>query len=212
MKSVREIITRIKEKYESFEYYELLVDEIERNVDMNPDITIESCKSLIEGISKIVINRLNSSYDRKKVDVLDLNDLVKKALEELVVYEEWIEEDFARRVVSVVHIIGEIRNKRGDISHGKLAPKEIESETRFSNFVLQITDAIVFYMLDVFFTVDLSYKDEVKYEDNSEFNNMLDELEPITGISYSKALYDQDRASYIEQLAVFDSNDESEEQ
>ena len=66
-----------------------------------------------------------------------------------------------------------------------------------------VTDAIVHYMLESFFRVDLSYKEEVRYADCEDFNFELDEINPINGLSYSRALFDQDNVTYMELLRDF---------
>jgi hypothetical protein len=208
MQLVKTLINTNSEKYEHFVYYDKIINVIEQNVNTNPDICIESCKSLIEGISKTILKSLDSTTNDKSLDGKDFQILFKESLTKLSEYNEDIEVDFVRRAVSLIQILGEIRNKRGDISHGKIAPKELTSYSQFSKLVSQMTEGIVFYVLEQFFAIDLSFKDEVKYEDNIDFNQMLDEVNFIENLSYSKALFDQDYVAYCEQLLEFDSEQE----
>ncbi|HXD35000.1 MAG TPA: hypothetical protein VN643_28020 [Pyrinomonadaceae bacterium] len=119
-----------------------------------------------------------------------------------------MEVDFVRRSVGVIQLIADIRNKRGDISHGKLAPKELSSYAQFSKLVMHMTEGIAFYMLQQFFEIDLSFAEEIAYDDNPEFNEWLDTNNPISGISFSRALFDQDNVSYSEQLLDYQTEQE----
>lgn len=208
MQIVRSLLTSNIEKYEHFAYYETVIDLIEQNVDSNPDICIESCKSLLEGISKTILKALDATATNRILDAKDFPTLFRESLNKLAEYNENIEVDFVRRAVSLIQVLGEIRNKRGDISHGKLAPKEFSSYSQFSKLVMQMTEGIVFYILEQFFAIDLSYKEEIKYEDNPEFNEALDELNPMGNLSYSKALYDQKYDDYFQELQDYTAQSE----
>lgn len=208
MQLVRTLIIENNEKYEHFGYYETIIDVIEQNAVSQPDICIESCKSLIEGVSKTILKDLDVSFNRAETDKLDFHPLFKKALHKLAEHKTEIEIDFVSKAASLIHTLGEIRNKRGDISHGKLAPKELSSYAQFSKLVMQMTEGIVFYVLEQFFSIDLSYKQEIKYEDNSDFNLWLDESNPIGSLSYSRALFDQDNVSYFEELLEYQTEQE----
>lgn len=208
MKLVRALINTNNDRYKHFAYYETIITVIEQNVSTNPDICIESCKSLLEGISKTILKTLDPTTNNRALEGKDFQDVFREALTKLSAYNENIEVDFVRRAVSLIHVLGEIRNRRGDISHGRLAPKELTSYSQFSKLVSQMTEGIAFYVLEQFFAIDLSFRDEVKYEDNNAFNQMLDEFNPIENLSYSRALFDQDYVAYCEQLLEYDSEQE----
>ncbi len=186
MNSVRTLIAANNKKHEHFAYYETVIEVIEQNVDTQPDICIESCKSLIEGISKSVLKGLDGSFDQREIDKLEFHPLFKRALNKLAEYKTEIEIDFINKSASLIHTLGEIRNKRGDISHGKLAPKELFSYAQFSKLVVQMTEGIVFYVLEQYFSIDLSFRKEIAYEENLSFNEYLDLLNPLDGLSYSR--------------------------
>jgi hypothetical protein len=198
MKQTKEILTQLESIYTNIDYYHLIVEKIEDNVDKSPDISIESCKSLIEGLSKFILRQLDTTYDSSLIDKLDFHPLFKKSFGKLSEYCEFIEEDFINRLCSLIHLIGELRNKRGDISHGKLSPKEITSDVYFANMVMQVTDGLVFYMLNCFSGIEV--QKELEYEDNPEFNARIDEENSFGTLSYSKALFDQDIEAYRQEL------------
>lgn len=199
MQLVKKTFDEAKKKYEDISYYEILVDKIEKNINSNPDIAIESCKSLIEGLSKFFLKELDNTYKSDDIDDLDFSPLFKKALMALSEHNQDIEVDFLNRSGSLIHSIGQLRNKRGDISHGRLSPKEQASSLQFSKLVCLITEGVVVFLLENFLLIDLSYKDEINYDDNKDFNQMLDDYNPmpLISLSYSKALFDQEKETYL---------------
>ena len=210
MESVRSIIKENNEKYEHFSYYEIILDKIQENVIEHPDICIESCKSLIEGVSKTILITLDSDITEREIKSLDVMPLFRKATNKLAEFDEEIELDFATRSCSLIQNFGEIRNQRGDISHGRAAPKTNFSTPKFSAFAMQITESLIFYMLDSFFRIELLNEAELQYEDNSEYNLMLDETTPLAGrVRYSEALFYQDYPSYFQQLLNYNSEQEA---
>jgi hypothetical protein len=195
----RNIILLYKSSHQDFEYYLTILEKVENNHDKNPDISIESAKSLIEGICKTILLRLDITQTETSVKKLDFPDIYKKACLNIQRYAI-IEDDFVHRTSSMIHRLAEIRNNRGDISHGKAVPKQEVSTVESARMVMHVTDAIVNYLLEAFFKIDLSYKEETIYDVHTDFNEELDEAYSITGIRYSKALFDQDIVAYEEQL------------
>lgn len=201
MRNTRNILYELETRYEVIKYYYTIVEIIENNVNSNPDISIESCKALIEGLSKFTLQNLNKSYDSIKLNKLSFQQLFKQSTFELTKHSLEFEEDFMNRANALVHLIGEKRNERGDISHGKLAPKEVKSDVFFSNLVMTMTDGLIFYWLSYFSSIEIF--NPLKYEDNIDFNSYLDELYQFGKISYSKALFEQDLVSYKDGLDSF---------
>lgn len=202
MKLVRETINKNISSYPDFEYYFTILDKIEQHEITQPDICIESCKSLIEGVSKSVIIRLDNTISQKEVNKMDLLPLYRKAMNVLSdKSNEEIELDFLIRFSQIIQILGELRNQRGDISHGKSVPKENVSSQYFAQTIKGFTDHIVFYILNHFFLIEQVDTDKLEYEDLSleDFNLYLNakvEQFPIENIAYSRALYDYDYISY----------------
>ena len=212
MKSVRDLIKRYTKTHSHFGYYESIIEIIEAQKTINPDISIESCKSLIEGLSKAILKQLDNTYNNIEIDALNFQSLFKKAMFKLSENHSEIEIDFINQANKLIVTLGEIRNKRGDISHGKLSPKVVFSSTKYAELIISMTESIVFYILDHFFTIDLAYKEPIKYSDNPAFNEMLDEENPLVGLSFSKALYEQDNTSYLEQLEDYNVNKANSEE
>jgi len=199
MKKTRTIIDNNKENFYEFDYYHNILDKIEENIEKMPDICIESCKSLIEGVSKTILNKLNISYVEKGRNADTPRDLFKKAIDNIPVTISH-DSEFVFKVCDLVSRMTEIRNKSGDISHGRSSPKEIESDKNLAIFISEITDSLAFYLLNIYFKADLSYIKGIDYDENIEFNAFLDSKNDNLDIIYSRALFDQDPVLYEEQL------------
>ena len=127
-----------------------LVEKIEENQDTNPDICIEACKALIEGVSKTVLEKTDNTLTRKEINKLDFYPLYKKAIKKLdealsnsiSESENQFEMEFCNRFATVIQQLGEVRNSRSDISHGRAVPKERYSCPKFSRTIKGFTDHI----------------------------------------------------------------------
>lgn len=198
MKQTRDILKQLQEDYSNIDYYNIVIDKIENNVNENPDIAIESCKSLLEGLSKFIWNQVDGAYDPIVADKMDFHPLVRKSMNKLAELNEDIEIDFVNKINKLIVSIGELRNRRGDISHGKLSPKEYFSDTQFSNLVMNITDHMLYYVLHCFSKIEPVK--ELEYDDNPDFNKKLAGDNPLEFLSYSKALFEQDQVAYEQEL------------
>ena len=192
-------IERLRKKIKGIKEYRLkycksLSDVVGAYIEEKLDITIEPCKSIIEGISKFNLHALKQE---------PFQQLFKTALQEIQNRSHTpFEKDLTNRLDSVVHHIGEMRNDSGDISHGKVSLKEQVNDSELSEMVIGITDSIGSYMVRKLNRIVVD--DEVEYEANQTFNESLDKLHTLDGIlKYSKALYEQDPISYEERLVDF---------
>jgi len=206
----RDIIHSNKSTHSDFDYYNTIIEKIEKNHIVNPDISIESSKALIEGVSKSILIRLETAQTETTVNAMDFPELFRNACWSIQRHGSF-EVDFVHRSATMIQKLAEIRNSRGDISHGRATPKKNNSTKESSKMIMHVTDAIVHYMLEAFFKIDLSYKDDLGYEDNPEFNESLDGDYNVQGISYSKALFDQDPTTYEEELESYKELIEQEE-
>lgn len=189
--------------YPSFEYYVELMEKAEQEVISNPDICIETCKSLIEGIAKQILllvkpndllEELNKQSNAKK--------LVKRACDRLSISSNLIDDQVISEMANMVETLVQLRNKRGDISHGRTSPKFAESSEQLAQMVLRMTDAALVYLIEAF--IDIQKPERIPYDDNVEFNSLLDETFPLDGsqLIYSKALYETRYDDYFTQLQV----------
>lgn len=211
MNLTQQLLDRLPSRFHDFDYYRVIVGKITENQIDNPDIAIESCKSLIEGVSKSIRKHTDKSYRDSQRPTEELGPLFKKAVNSLAHRGANVEEEFTKAAANLVIRLGSIRNERGDISHGKSAPKLVGSSVHFANLVILTTDGIVSFLLHELFVLDLSDFVPLEYDDNPEFNGVLDEQVPLEGkVKYSRALFDQDLVSYEEQLIDFKTQLEDE--
>lgn len=198
MYRLEEIILKNSSKHGHFEEYLKIIKIVRENINQNSDISIESCKSLVEGISKTIIFNLDKSYSKEKIDKYELQKLFKIAVQTLSSKCNDFEEDFVSRFSNIIQVLGEIRNKRGDISHGRLAPKVVNSSSKFASTVCYMTEAILYYVLEYYFALDLVCDSYLVYKDLKAYNNWLDGSVkfPIENVAYSKALFEYDYISY----------------
>lgn len=218
MDSLKSLITRNLDQFPDFEYYIPIVEKAERNQEPHPDIAIECCLSLIQGISKTIILRLDSKANKDDLENGKVSNHFKQAAKLIKVNDDIFEDVFTTQCLNLAKAIGELRNARGDISHGRAVPKILQSDIELARLIMEITDSLLRYTLGSFFAIDLDKKakefekiaqqeeDLIKYEDesNREFNDFLDESYPYEGkLLYSQALYTLYYEDYTIQLQAF---------
>lgn len=201
-------------------YYKELLDTIDSYVTEKPDITIETCKAVIEGLSKLILMELEQTPDSYFNDPdLRLPRLFKEARNALkkhidlnrnpIIYEGGITDEYGSipnileqlLKPEVVAKIGTLRNDHGDISHGRTPLKVQVNDEDLADLIIGLTDNICSYILRKFYQV----KDDILfYEDNPEFNTYLDGLNPMPdNVLYSKALFEQWPETYEVQLGDY---------
>lgn len=225
----KDIINKASERGIDLSGYNLLIFKIEKNSSLHPDIAIESCKSLIEGVAKKSLSLVSLQYQEDKQLRKSCNNsmptLVKNAFQTL--FQSQIEVDMKE---SLYHIIRDksrlnkivknsndnflmsikkidtVRGNKGDISHGRIYPKDNESSISFSKSIISITDGIVSFMIheliNRYSEIQKEKGDLLKYGDKelAEFNNYLDAEEPDFQIKtkpYSFLLYKYDKNEYF---------------
>ncbi len=206
-------------------YYLPLFAKARRNIAAHPDICIETCKALLEGIAKTIILGLDPAADRGDLNHRDVEPLVKTAARLLRANDDVVEDHFVNRIGGLAHSLGALRNARGDISHGKATPKTIVSDANLARLCLQMTDAMAFYLLQSYFKrsapavpepLDIAEADAIEsgllpggirnteYEDNPAFNEELDRQYPLDGkLLYSDALYRLYYEDYLIELEAY---------
>ncbi len=207
MDNLRKELRRI-ENY-NLEYYNDLIDIIEKYQNDKPDITIETCKAIVEGLSKLVLHLIKQTPIHQLDKSNDVQTLFKDAVGALQDQESF-DETIVRRLGTIVHYIGEKRNEHSDISHGRASVKEQISCPDLAYAVAGFTESLCVYMLKKL----ACFLDDspIKYEDNEEFNDYLDSETSIGGkLLYSKALFEQDFENYELQLAQFLTDEEQED-
>lgn len=194
-------------------YYNELLNTIDNHIEEKPDITIETCKAIIEGLSTLILMELNQTPESyfKNPD-LRLPRLFKEARACLkehieiniqdIVYDDALIETYGsipnilEQLLNpeTVARIGVLRNDHGDISHGRTPLKIQVNDPDLAELIVGLTDNICSYMLRKFIQVK---EDVLLYEDHPDFNDSLDEQYPFEEkVLYSRALFDQAPEGY----------------
>lgn len=204
MQTLKDLIERHSPEESDFRYYVPIIEKAERNEIDHPDICIECCSSLFQGISKSIVYRLDPACEREDFEKLNLQRQVKKAFSCLKDHDDMLEEAFAVAAENMSRIAGEVRNARGDISHGRATPKELQSDRSLSRLVLNVSEGVLRYMLASYFAIKPEVEPVIEYDANPDFNDSLDLNFPLEGKPlYSLALYQQFYEDYQIQLADF---------
>lgn len=224
MQRATNLIKAHRESFPECAYYLPLLSKARRNARAHPDICIETCKALLEGIAKTIVLDLDEAATKQEVDKKDVDQIVKWAAKTLQQNDDVIEDNFVTRATSLANALGALRNTRSDISHGREVPKPEYSDEKFARLCLSMTDSIAVYMLESYFTLSRStgdrelegedkpdtsstaesYIPEVAYEDHPDFNDWLDEANPLPGkVVYSEALFRLYLEDYIIELEQF---------
>ena len=207
MEKLKHEIRRIKRH--RLDYYQSHLDLVEGYIDEKPDISIETCKALIEGISKLSIHLLTQE-PLENLNNEKFQSLVKKALLELQQGRGFSDAEACRRMSGIVQYIGEVRNEHCDLGHGRASLKEQVNDADFADLIIGITDSVCPYMLR---RLDQLADTTTEYEDNPEFNDFLDEQNPLPGKTrYSRALFDQEFETYEIELGDFILENNPEEE
>ena len=207
MQGFEKIVEAYAADYPEFEYYLKHVQEIRNNEESFPDITIECCASLLQGISKSIVYRLDPAVDRKTFEVGKLEFQVKEAFRMIEGASDVVEIALPRACSTVARIAGEIRNARGDISHGKAVPKELESDASLARLALDVTEALTRYLFAHLIRLD---DKEILYSEFPDLNAELDERGPRIGLTpFSRLLFEHDFAAYEDAVDRYNSEREA---
>jgi hypothetical protein len=210
MSKSRELIRKHNEKFPEHEYYSGLLETAQNNINSNPDTCIETCKSVLEGLAKTVLDKTGIEYSTRGRNPDSPPKLFRMAVEELCRGTD-TDPAFLLATHNVVVRVVELRNERGDISKGRAVPKVTESDSELAHFVYEVTDSICVYFLSKYFAFDWSTYEEIKYEDNPDYNEFLDsDIELPPPLLYSKALFDQDSVTYEQGLQNYLLDKETE--
>lgn len=229
MERLKQMIVDNKAVLPDFEYYLPIIDKALNYEESRPDTAIECCNSLLQGFSKTVILNLEYGVDRVELDKQSeakSDKLIKRALRCLKDNDDVYEDDFATRGASLALAIATLRNARGDITHGKAVPKEVQSHLSLAVVSNEMTGTILRYIYSSYLkitaervaaeapkevtTAEPKPDFDLEYGDNPDFNDFLDEQHPLPGkMVYSEALF----LSYIEEYQIeLDSFREAEDE
>lgn len=207
MDTFESLVSEFSEEYPDFQYYLKHAKEIRNHEESHPDIAIECCTSLLQGLSKSICYRLDPKLDRKVFEKGTIEHQVKTAFRLIGSESDVVEIAFPQACSTVARLAGELRNMRGDISHGKAVPKDIQSDASLAKLALDVTEALARYMLS---HLILLTRPELRYSDNIVFNEWLDEQGSSVGSTpYSLLLFRYDYDAYVYQLDQYVTDQEA---
>ena len=175
------------------------------------DTKLDCSKCVIEGVAKNIVKGLDSSADLGRLDKLSFTKVTECALSLIADRTEEFEQGFVQEMLNPINRLAIIRNKRGEVSHGHVSPKEYSSDG-FTDLIIQYSESTSLYMLRAFYPIENKVAEKISYEDFPDFNEHLDESNPLEGKPlYSLALYEQFYEDYEDQLQEFKDLQELEE-
>ena len=206
MESLEALVKRHITEFPDFQYYGAFAEFISAienyHQDLHTGISLDCCNSLLQSICKTIITQIDSTVE---IETLDrgssgtTNSLVSKAAKLLQKNDDIYEKGFISEITKLGRCIADLRNARGDVSHGRRIPKELVNDQDLSRLIREITESLSRYLISSFFSFALEKQlkedieieeDKVEYEDHPEFNDLLDEEYPLDGkLLYSQALY-----------------------
>jgi hypothetical protein len=202
MESLEALVKRHFNEFPDFEYYGAFAEFIsaieDYHEDLNTGISSDCCNSLLQSICKTIITQVDSIAS-DSLHFLRTDKLIKRATELLQKNDDIYERNFSSQLAKIGLHINDVRNARGDLSHGKCIPKELINDQDLSRLLREITESLSRYLISSFFSFELEKLQEesetkddlIKYEENPEFNDLLDEEYPYEGkLLYSQALYE----------------------
>ena len=206
MESLKDLVKRHFNEFPDFKYYGALAEFISAienyHEDLHTGVSLDCCNSLIQSICKTIITQIDSEIEVKTLDKGShsiTNSLVSKAATLLQKNDDVYEKGFISAITKLGRCIADLRNSRGDLSHGKCIPKELANDGDLSRLLREITESLSRYLISSFFSFELEKIDKeseteeerIRYDDNQEFNDLLDEEYPYEGkLLYSQALYE----------------------
>jgi len=210
MELTRQEILNHRTLIDGLDGYLVMVQKAEEHVTSHPDIAIEACKSLIEGLCLKALSLVSDKY----ISTKSVRNKCKNNLTYLTrftfenVYTNFVEtkihhslsgllvdvgklNKFQQKAVTGLQVqtgelvsqISALRNERGDFSHGRVYPKILESSPVLAKSIVAITDGVCSFMIDELANVyqnKVSTAQKLVYEDLEVFNNWIDEIHQVT--------------------------------
>ncbi len=220
MESLETLVNRHLKEFPDFEYYGAFAEFISAienyHQDLHTGVSLDCCNSLLQSICKTIITQIDPNVE---FDTLErgstgtTNSLISKTAKLLQKNDDIYEKGFITEITKLGRCIADLRNARGDVSHGRRIPKELVNDQDLSRLIREITESLSRYLISSFFSFvlekqlkeDLEIEESlIRYEDNPEFNDFLDEEYPLDGkLLYSQALYNLYYEDYEIRLQTF---------
>lgn len=184
------------------------IELIENNQDKNPNIALDGTKSLLETVSKTILEDKGIAYDHDE----NISKLVKSAFDTFPIFSLLEARDLqsAKAILgafaTIAKHLGEFRNRHGFFSHGQ----DLQSN-KFDRYLVELvvsSSDLVTSFLIIAHTENLQNRIRSYYDENDEFNSYINDSteEPTiileTEVVSSMALY-TDKVAYKAKLDAF---------
>jgi len=187
MDSLEALVKRHIKEFPDFQYYGAFAEFISAienyHQDLHTGVSLDCCNSLLQSICKTIITQIDPKTQGKILNKgarSETNNLISEAAKLLQKNDDIYERDFISKLSQIGKHINELRNARGDFSHGKHIPKELLNDQDLSRLLREITESLSRYLISSFFSFKLEqFKEEpeveedlIRYEDYPEFNEL----------------------------------------
>ncbi|WP_414546192.1 abortive infection family protein [Nostoc sp. CCY0012] len=220
MESLEALVKRHLKEFPDFQYYGAFAEFISAienyHQDLHTGVSLDCCNSLLQSICKTIITQIDPRVEGKTLNKgakSETNNLISETAKLLQKNDDVYERDFISKLSQIGKHINELRNARGDLSHGKHIPKELLNDQDLSRLLREITESLSRYLISSFFSFALEKQskedikieeDRIRYKENPEFNDFLDEEYLLDGkLLYSQALYTLYYEDYEIRLQTF---------
>lgn len=176
MIKLKEVIKNKSQWIELNTYIEL----IENNQDENPNITLDGAKSLLETVSKTILEDKGIEYVHDE----NISKLIKTVFDTIHIFTllEARDSQSAKAILgafsTITKHIGEFRNRHGFFSHGQ----DIQSN-KFDRYLVELVISSADLVTSFLITAHSeNLKDRVRsyYDENDEFNRYINDIaEPL---------------------------------
>lgn len=204
MIKLKEVI-KDKSQWEELNTY---IELIENNQDKQPNIALDGAKSLLETVSKTILEDKGIEYEHDE----NISKLVKSAFDTFPIFSllENRDAQSSKAILgafsTITKHIGEFRNRHGFFSHGQ----DIQSN-KFDRYLVELvissSDLVTSFLITAH-TDNLKDRVRSYYDENDEFNRYINDNieEPTmifdTEVLASMALY-TDKSAYKTKLNAF---------
>jgi len=175
-------IKTVIQNYSRWKNLEIYLQRIDFALKKDVILAIENGKSLIESICKTILTEQKADFGKKNDS---LNRLLHTTLLTLRISIPNQISKFSRGMITVIHNLGELRNRYGDTSHGRNLTEIglTKFESISSQFLINAVESIACFLIEYYENEfpKKTKKSELQYfdKDNHNFNEHFDDVYEI---------------------------------
>lgn len=135
MDSLEALVKRHLKEFPDFQYYGAFgefISAIENyHQDLNMGVSSDCCNSLLQSICRTIITQIDS-LEVSSANSMRTDALIRKSVTLLQKNDDVYERNFVSQLGKIGIFINDIRNSRGELSHGRQIPKELINDQDLS--------------------------------------------------------------------------------